>query len=88
MEGLRPIFGTTHQISLRRSRKRKVTLQFSLYKGWRSVPRLSTLRWKASQEELPHTSHGVHGGPCRKVCGGHADKLGELPRQRIRKGLS
>jgi hypothetical protein len=86
-KGLRSFISKAHQRSVWRGRKRKVRLQGSLYTGWHSAPCLSTLSWKASEEEPPHTGHRVHGGPRRKVCGGHADELGELPRQRIRKGL-
>ena len=63
-------------------------LQGILHKGWSSVPCLSSLSWQASEEEPPHIGHRVRGGPCKKVCGGPADELGKLPRQRARKGLS
>jgi hypothetical protein len=87
-EGLRLFINATYQRILRRGRKWKARLQGSLYIGWCSVPFLSTLNWQASEKEPPCIGHQVHGGPRRKVCGGHVDELGELPRQRIRKGLS
>jgi hypothetical protein len=62
-------------------------LQGRFHTGWHSAPFLSTINWKYSEEELPHIGHRVHGGPRRKVCGGHADELGKLNRQRARKGL-
>jgi hypothetical protein len=65
----------------------KARLQGSLYTGWCSAPCLPTPSWKAREEEPPHTSHRVRGGPCRKMCGGHADELSELSCQRAREGL-
>jgi hypothetical protein len=61
--------------------KGKVRLQGSLYPGWCSVPHFPTHSWKACKKESPHTGHRVHGGPRRKVRGGNANELGELPRQ-------
>jgi len=59
----------------------KDMLQGSLFTRWCSVPLFSTLIWQASEEESHHIGHRVHGGPNKKVCGGHADELGELPHQ-------
>ena len=61
--------------------KRKARLQGSLYTGWSSVPFFPTHSWKAHKEETPHIGHRVHGGPRRKICEGHADKLGKIPHQ-------
>jgi hypothetical protein len=58
-----------------------VRLQGSLYTGWRSAPFFPTTSWKSREEEPPHIGHWVPGGPRRKMCGGHADELSELPRQ-------
>jgi hypothetical protein len=58
-----------------------VRLQGSLYPGWCSVPHFPTHSWQARKKEPPHTGHRVRGGPRRKMCGGHANELGELPRQ-------
>jgi len=49
------------------------------------VPCFSTLIWQASEVESPHIGHRVHGGPRRKMCGGYADELGELPRKELEK---
>jgi hypothetical protein len=40
------------------------------------VPLLTTHSWQDRKKEPPHTGHRVHGGPHRKMCGGHADELG------------
>ena len=58
-----------------------MSLQGSLYIGWRSGPWLPNISWQYCEEEPPDTGHRVHGGPRKKVCGGHADELGELPHQ-------
>jgi hypothetical protein len=79
--GVSNIPSTTHQGSLWRSQKRKERLQGSLYTGWRSAPLFPTHRWKYHKEEPPHIGHQVRGGPHRKMCGGNADELGELPCQ-------
>jgi hypothetical protein len=35
----------------------------------------------ARKKEPPHIGHRVHGGPRKKMCGGNADELRELPCQ-------
>jgi len=32
---------------------------------------------KSCQKEPPHAGHRVHGGPCREMCGGDENELGE-----------
>jgi hypothetical protein len=80
-EGLRLLPGTAHQGSLQGSQKRKARLQVSLYTRWRNAPLLPTHSLKSRKEELPRTGHRVRGGTRRKMCGGHADELGELSHQ-------
>jgi hypothetical protein len=80
-EGLRQILGMVHQGILQRSQKRKARLQGSLYIGWHNASLFPTHIWKVHKEKPPHTGHRVHGGPCRKMCGGHVDELGEIPHQ-------
>jgi hypothetical protein len=58
-----------------------VRLQGSLYLGWISAPHLPTHSYQDHKKEPPHTGHRVHGGPRKKMCGGHANELGELPHQ-------
>jgi hypothetical protein len=45
------------------------------------MPHFPTHIWQDREEETPHIGHWVHGGPRRKMCGGHVDELGELPCQ-------
>jgi hypothetical protein len=44
------------------------------------VPPFPIHSLKYHKEELPHIGHRVHGRPHMKMCGGHVDELGELPR--------
>jgi hypothetical protein len=54
-------------------------IQGSLYPGWCRVPSLPTYSWKSHQKEPPHKSHRVRGGPRKKMRGGDANELGEVP---------
>jgi hypothetical protein len=62
-------------------------IQGILYLGWHSAPLFPTHSWQAREKEPPHTGHRVSGGPSKKMCGGHANELGELPHQRTRERL-
>jgi hypothetical protein len=64
-----------------------VRLQGSLHPGWHSAPILSSYSWQALQKELSHTGHRIRSRPRRKVHGGDANELGELPHQRARERL-
>jgi hypothetical protein len=58
-----------------------VRLQGSLHLGWCSAPSLSIDHWQSRQEESTDASHRLYSQPRKEVRRGHADELGELPRQ-------
>jgi hypothetical protein len=62
-------------------------LQGSFCPERHSVPILSIDRRKVSSQELTHPSDWFCSQPCRKVCIGPTNELGEVPREPVGTGL-
>jgi hypothetical protein len=80
-EDFRLLPGTMHKGGFWRCRKGKERLQGSLHLGWSRATRLSAYSWKSHQKEPSHVGHRICSGPHRKVRGGNANELGDLPCQ-------